>query len=95
LLAIDEGNGNESTVRKLLMLAMGAPELPRHQYRAGKEAPMITSRGLNHINLNVSDIKRSLGFYQETAVRRLEAAAYRTSGSRLGERIDSRRACDR
>jgi catechol 2,3-dioxygenase-like lactoylglutathione lyase family enzyme len=26
---------------------------------------MITSRGLNHINLNVSDIKRSLEFYQE------------------------------
>jgi len=26
---------------------------------------MITSRGLNHININVSDIKRSLKFYQE------------------------------
>jgi catechol 2,3-dioxygenase-like lactoylglutathione lyase family enzyme len=30
-----------------------------------EEAPMITSRGLNHINLNVSDIQRSLRFYQE------------------------------
>lgn len=26
---------------------------------------MIKSRGLNHINLNVSDIRRSLRFYQE------------------------------
>jgi lactoylglutathione lyase len=26
---------------------------------------MITSRGLNHINLNVSDVQRSLRFYQE------------------------------
>jgi catechol 2,3-dioxygenase-like lactoylglutathione lyase family enzyme len=26
---------------------------------------MITSRGLNHLNLNVSDIKRSVRFYQE------------------------------
>ena len=26
---------------------------------------MIKSRGLNHINLNVSDIQRSLRFYQE------------------------------
>ena len=26
---------------------------------------MIKARGLNHINLNVSDIKRSLKFYQE------------------------------
>ena len=26
---------------------------------------MIKSRGLNHINLNVSDIQRSLKFYQE------------------------------
>ena len=26
---------------------------------------MIKSRGLNHINLNVSDIQRSLQFYQE------------------------------
>ena len=27
--------------------------------------PMIRSRGLNHINLNVSDIHRSLQFYQD------------------------------
>ncbi len=26
---------------------------------------MIKSRGLNHINLNVSDVQRSLGFYQK------------------------------
>jgi len=26
---------------------------------------MIKSRGLNHINLNVSDIRRSLAFYQQ------------------------------
>ena len=26
---------------------------------------MITARGLNHINLNVKDIKRSLKFYQD------------------------------
>jgi catechol 2,3-dioxygenase-like lactoylglutathione lyase family enzyme len=26
---------------------------------------MIKSRGLNHINLNVSDVRRSLRFYQE------------------------------
>jgi predicted enzyme related to lactoylglutathione lyase len=26
---------------------------------------MIKTRGLNHINLNVSDVKRSLRFYQE------------------------------
>ena len=27
--------------------------------------PMLTSRGLNHINLNVSNIQRSVKFYQE------------------------------
>jgi catechol 2,3-dioxygenase-like lactoylglutathione lyase family enzyme len=27
--------------------------------------PMIKSRGLNHININVSNLKRSLAFYQK------------------------------
>jgi catechol 2,3-dioxygenase-like lactoylglutathione lyase family enzyme len=64
-LAIEEGRGGMSRreVLKALPVLALAPSLAPKLFAQGP-ASILTPSGLNHITLSVSDVKRSLDFYQ-------------------------------